>query len=183
MVCDGGARQKVRFGLAEDKFSLWIQRGNTSGVIGMEVREKYLLRANIQMGKLRREIFASWLVVGHAIDPIVEFHRLGVVAVRRMARKGVIESCVDEEVSEARMVYPMNENSEIAGRMIALSLLRACRIQVETSIHVDNAGPEGNHRNIARMAQHLVPVCERGGRNVIGGDRELLKSAAQQVCD
>src|SRR5262252_8766721 len=119
MVRDSGSCQKARFGLAENELSLWIQCGNAACVIGMEMGEKYCPRVNVQTGELRRQIFASLLAVRHAIEPIEELHRLGVIAVRRMFREGVVESCVDEEVSEAGMVYPMNQNCEISRHMIA----------------------------------------------------------------
>src|SRR5215469_5331035 len=130
MVRDSCSCQKARFSLAENELSLWTQSGNAPCVIGMEMCEKYRPRMNIQAGELRRQIFAWLLAVGHAIDPIKELHRFGVVAVRRVFREGVVEACVDEEVSEARMVYPMNQNGKVSRRMIALGLLGACRIQI-----------------------------------------------------
>ena len=97
-----------------------------------------------------------------------------------MLREGVVETSVDEEVSEAGMVYPMNQNGEISRRMIAIGLFGACRIEVQTSVHVDDAGLKGNQRNITRMAQHIVPVCECGGRHLVGRQHERRQSTAQQ---
>jgi hypothetical protein len=53
---------------------------------------------NAQAGELCRQIFTRLLPVGDAVDPIEEPHRLGVIAVRRMFREGVVETCVDQEV-------------------------------------------------------------------------------------
>lgn len=89
-------------------------------MIGMKMCEKHCPRMNIETDELRPQIFSWQLVVGHAIDPIEELHRLCVIAVRGMFREGVVETCVDEEVSEAGVVDPMDQNSEISWRMIAL---------------------------------------------------------------
>src|SRR5215831_16386554 len=59
-------------------------------------------------------------------------------------REGIVEACVDKEVSETGMVYPMNQNGEISRHMIALCLFGACWIQVQTSVHVDNASLKRN---------------------------------------
>src|SRR5215469_3597448 len=126
MVRDCGSSQKARFNLAKNELRLWIQRGNAACMVRMEVREKYRPRVNVQKRELRREIFAWLLAIGHAIDPIKELHRLGVIAVRRMFREGVVEARVDEYVSEAWMMYPMNQNGKIARRMIALGLFGTC---------------------------------------------------------
>jgi hypothetical protein len=53
-----GSCQKARFELAENELSLWTQCGNTSGVIGMEMCEKYCPRVNVQTRELRRKILA-----------------------------------------------------------------------------------------------------------------------------
>src|SRR5215469_5605007 len=168
MVRDSCSCQKARFSLAENELTLRTQCGNAACMIGMEMCEKYRPRVNIQTGELRRQIFAWLLAVGHAIDPIKELHSLCVIAVGRMFREGVVEARVNEEVSEARMMDPMNQNSKISRQMIALCLLGAGRIQIQTSVHVDNTGLKGNQGNITRISQHIVPVCERGGRNLIG---------------
>jgi hypothetical protein len=130
---------------------------------------------------LCREIFARLLAIGHAIGSIEELHRLGVIAVRRVFREGVVEARVDEEVSEAGMVNPMNQSGKISRFMIALCLLGACWIQIQTSVHVNRAGLKGNERNIARMAQHIAPVCECDGRNLIGRHLKLVESTSQQI--
>ncbi len=44
------------------------------------------------------------------------------VAIRRMFREGVVEARVDQEISEARVVYPVNRHGEIARHMIASGL-------------------------------------------------------------
>ena len=79
-------------------------------MIGMEMCEKYSSRVNVQTVELRRKVLALLLTIGHAIDPIEELHSLGVIAVRRMFREGAVEACVDEEIPEAGMMYPMNQN-------------------------------------------------------------------------
>src|SRR5215813_6316874 len=80
-------------------------------------------------------------------------------------------------------MYPMNQNREISRRMIALCLFWVCRIQVQTSIHVDHAGLKGNQRDLTRMLQRIAPVHKCGGRNLIGCDREATRSAAQKVAN
>jgi hypothetical protein len=46
---------------------------------------------------------------------------------------------------------------------------------------VDNTGLKGGYKNVTRMRQHVVPVCECGGRNRIWRDLEPAKSPTQQV--
>jgi hypothetical protein len=60
-----------------------------------------------------------------------------------MFREGLVEARVDQEVSEVGMVYPVNQDGEIAWRMVAVGLFGACRVEVQTSVHVDNAGLKG----------------------------------------
>src|SRR5215470_9226203 len=80
-------------------------------------------------------------------------------------------------------MYPMNQNSEISRCMIALCLFWACRIQVQTSIHVDHAGLKGKQRDLTRMLQGIAPVRKCGGKNLIGCELEATKSAAQKVAN
>src|SRR5262245_55740144 len=79
------------------------------------------------------------------------------------------------------MVYPMRQHCEIARNMIAVGLPWACRVEVQTSVHVDNAGAKGSDGNFTRMRQHIVPGRECRRRNRIRCDLESTKSAAQQV--
>jgi hypothetical protein len=48
---------------------------------------------------------------------------------------------------------------------------------------MDHASLQGNERDVPRMAQHIAPICGRGGRNLIGCDLESTKSATQKVGD
>jgi hypothetical protein len=98
-----------------------------------------------------------------------------------MFSEGIVEARVDQEVAEAGMVYPVNQHSEIARRMIAVSLLRACGVEVQTSVHVHNAGPKGSYGYVTRMRQHVVPTGEGGGRKRVRLDLESAKSSAKQV--
>src|SRR5450755_3635229 len=109
----------------------------------MEMREEHRLRVNVEGGKLRREIPTWLLPVGDAVDPIEEPHRFGVIAVWRMFREGAVEASVDQEVSEAGMMDPVHQHGEIPRRMIARGLFGACRVEVQTSVHVDYAGLKG----------------------------------------
>src|SRR5262245_66448006 len=126
----------------------------------MEVREKHGLWVNVAVGELRGQICARLLPVRHAVDPIEQLHSLGVIAIRWMFREGVVEAAVDQEVSETRMVYPMYQRCEIARNMIAVGLLGACGVEVQTSVHMDNAGPKGSDGNVTRMLQYIVQVRE-----------------------
>ena len=65
--------------------------------------------------------------------------------------------------------------------MVAVGLLGACRVEVQTSVHVDNAGPKGSHGNVTRMREHIVPGREGRRRHRIRCDLESTKSTAQQV--
>jgi carboxymethylenebutenolidase len=89
---------------------------------GVEMRDKHRLRVRVQACELRREINTRLLPIGQAIDPIEQPHRLGVIAVRRMFREGIIEARIDQEVSEAGMAYPVNQHGEVARHMIAVGL-------------------------------------------------------------
>jgi len=86
------------------------------------MRDKHRLRVRVQACELRREINTRLLPIGQAIDPIEQPHRLGVIAVRRMFREGIIEARIDQEVSEAGMAYPVNQHGEVARHMIAVGL-------------------------------------------------------------
>jgi len=105
--------------------------------------EEHRLRVNVQARELCRQVHARLLPVGHTVGPIEELHRLGVTAVGRMFREGVVETRVDQEVSEAGMVYPVNQHGEIARHMVAVGLPGACRVEVQARVHVDNAGLKG----------------------------------------
>jgi hypothetical protein len=98
-----------------------------------------------------------------------------------MFRKGVVEARVDQEVSEVGMVHPMHQHGEIARHVIAVGLLGACGVEVETCIHVDDAGLKGRQGDVTRMRHDIIPVCECGGRNPIRHTFESTKSTAQQV--
>jgi hypothetical protein len=91
VVRDSRSRQKSSFGLAEDKLGLRPECGN-AGVVRMEMREEHRLRMNAQTRELRGQIRTRLLPVGHAVNPIEEPHRLGVIAVRWMFREGLIEA-------------------------------------------------------------------------------------------
>src|SRR6516165_342548 len=108
----------------------------------MKMREENCLRMNVEACELSRQVFSALLAVGDAIHPIEKLHRLGVTAIRRIFRKRVIETRIHKEVSKARMVYPMNQYGEIPWPMIASRLLGAFRIQIQTSVHMDNTGLE-----------------------------------------
>jgi len=69
-------------------------------VIGVKMREERRLRVNIQARELLCQIHARLLPVGHAVGPIEQLHRLGVIAVRWMFREGVVEARVDQKVAE-----------------------------------------------------------------------------------
>jgi hypothetical protein len=112
-------------------------------MIGVEMREEHRLRVNVQARELCRQVHARLLPVGNAVGPIEQLHRLGVIAVGRMLREGVVEARVDQEVSEAGMVYPMHQYGEIARNMVAVGLPGACRVEVQARVHVDNAGLKG----------------------------------------
>src|ERR1035438_4240144 len=92
VVRDGGARQKAGFGLAENKLGLGPESGNAPGMIGVEMREEHRLRVNVQARELCRQVHARLLPVGNAVGPIEQLHRLGVIAVGRMLREGVVEA-------------------------------------------------------------------------------------------
>jgi|SRR6516225_4237408 len=79
------------------------------------------------------------------------------------------------------MMYPMHKNGEISWHVIALGLFRTFRIQVQTGIHVDNAGLDGNERYVAGVFQDIVPTGECRGMDFIRRDNETMESTAQQV--
>jgi len=79
------------------------------------------------------------------------------------------------------MVYRVNHHGEIARHMVAVGLLRACRVQVQTSVHVDHAGPKSGYGNVARVRQHIVPVSECGRRNRVRRDLEPVKPSTHQI--
>jgi hypothetical protein len=143
MIRDSGPCQRASFGLAENKLGLSAECGNAAGVIGMEMGEKHRLRLNVQARELRRQICTRLLPVGHAVNPVEELHRIGVITVRRMFGEGVVEARVDQEVSKVWMVYPVHQHGEIARPMIAVGLPGACRVEVQTRVHVDNSGLKG----------------------------------------
>src|SRR6516164_146311 len=136
---------------------------------------------NVQSYELGSQIFTLALPVGHSVDPIEQRHRLCVIAVRRVFCEGIVEPRIDEEIPKARMMYPMDKNGEISRHVIALGLFRTPRIQVQTGIHVDNAGLNGNERYIAGVAQDIVPTGECRGMDFIRRDNETMESTAQQV--
>jgi len=84
-----------------------------------------------------------------------------------MLREGVVEAGIDQKVSEAGMVYPVDQHGEIARPMIAIGLLGACRVEVQAGVHVDNAGLNGHYGDVTGMRQYVVPVGKRRGRNRI----------------
>ena len=61
-----------------------------------------------------------------------------------MFREGVVEARVDQEISGVGMVHPVNQHSKITRHMIAVGLLRAGRVKVQTRVHMDNACPESS---------------------------------------
>ncbi len=89
------------------------------------------------------QVHARLLPVGHAVGPIEQLHRPGVISVGRIFREGVVEARVDQEVAEAGMVYPVNQYGEVARRMVAVGLPGACRVEVQARVHVDDAGLKG----------------------------------------
>src|SRR5262249_5063896 len=98
-----------------------------------------------------------------------------------MFREGVVEAAVDQEVPEIGMMYPMHQHCEIARVMIAVRLPGACRIEVQTGVHVDNSSLQGRDGNVTRMRQHIAPVREHGSRNRIRFGLESAESSTQQV--
>ena len=98
-----------------------------------------------------------------------------------MFREGFVEARVDQKVTKLWMVYPVHQYREIARSMVAVGLLRACRIEVQARVHMDNAGLQRRERNVTRMRKHIVPVGEGSGRNWIGRDLESTKSSTHQV--
>jgi hypothetical protein len=95
-----------------------------------------------------------------------------------MFRERVVEARIDQEVSEAGMVYPVHQRFEIARHMIAVGLPWACGVEVKTSVHVDDTGPKSSYGNITRMREHIVPVRECSVRNWIRRNIESTKSPA-----
>lgn len=181
MVRDRCPRQETGFGFAKNKFGLRPECGNATGMIRVEMCKKHRLGVQVQARELRPEIRARLLRIRDAVDPIKKYHRLGVISVGRMLRKGVVEACIHQKVTEAGMVYPMNQDGEIARPMIAIGLLGACGVQIQAGVHVNNTGLKVGERNVARMSEHVAPVCKGGGRNRVRRDLELAKSSTQQV--
>jgi len=58
----------------------------------MEMREELSLWVNVHARELRGEICSSLLAIGHAVDPVEQFHRVGVVAVWRIFRERVVKA-------------------------------------------------------------------------------------------
>jgi hypothetical protein len=56
----------------------------------------------------------------------------------------VVETRVDQKVAKTGMVYPVHQYGEIARHMIAIGLSGARGIEIQTSVHVDNAGLKGS---------------------------------------
>jgi hypothetical protein len=181
VICDSGSRQKAKFGLSENQLSLGPECRDARGVIWMQMREKHRLWMNIVMRELRRQVCAGHLPVRDAIDPIEQPHRFGVIAIRWVSGEGVIEGGVDQEVSEAGMVYPMRQRSQISRNVIAVGLPGACRIEVQARVHVYSPGPKGGYGNLTRMRQNIVPVRECRRKNRIRCGLESTESPAQQV--
>jgi hypothetical protein len=95
-----------------------------------------------------------------------------------MFRERIVAARIDQAVSEFGMVYPVNEYRKTAQSMIAVRLPGAFRIEIQTRVHVDDAGLKGTHGDATRMPQHLLPVFDRGGRNRARRDLETAQSTA-----
>src|SRR6516165_6120888 len=122
MVCDSRSCEKARFEFAEDELCLRVQRRNAARVVWMKMGKEYCLWVNVHADELGRQIFTLALPIGHAVRPIEQRHRLGVIAVRWVLREGIVEPRVDEKIPEARMVYSMHKNGEISWHMVTLGL-------------------------------------------------------------
>src|SRR5215510_3519910 len=181
MVRDNRSREKAWFEFTEDELCLRIQRRNAARVVWMKMCKEHCLWVNVQSDELGSQIITLALPVGHAVGPIEQSHRLCVITVRRVFREGVVEPRIDEEIPKARMMCPMHKSGKISRHVIALGLFRTLRIQVQTGIHVDNTGLNGNERDIAGVSQDVVPTGECRGRDFIRRDNETMESTPQQV--
>jgi hypothetical protein len=97
-----------------------------------------------------------------------------------MLRERIVKSSVNQEVSELGMAYPVNEYGEIARRVITFSLLGASRVEVQTSVHMNDTGPKGADGNSGRMLQHILPVSEGRGRRRVRLAPEAVKAPSNQ---
>src|SRR5262245_15099412 len=83
------------------------------------------------------------------------------------------------------MVHPVHERFEVSRSVIAITLLRARGVEVQASVHVDDAGSKRGDRDVTGICEDVAPARERSRGNRIRCDRESSKTSTQQVasCD